>query len=307
MSDETRLAFAHPSERAKATAGPDPLDRISLSDHEREVEIGAFQQERGLLQRVRFNVVVEVRSAANPQADDVDRILSYDTIVEAIDHELQAERLNLLETLAARIAERILIHPLAARCFVRIEKLDRGPFALGVEIVRSAPERPRLSLLDGGAPHPLVVFLSNAAIARGDLSALLNRLAAQGAPLILCVGHPEGATPQARHAMPQRRIDLLAIEQNAWILASRDDRCVVVDSRTELDWAMKHGRISVWAPSKLVLDSVEGPGPGGRSGEALALWLGRSFEAAGLLFFGGDAPEADIALTVLDARAMPGD
>ena len=214
------------------------------------------------MQRVRFNVVVEVRSAANPEADDVDRILSYDTIVEAIDTELQAERLNLLETLAARIAERILVHPLAARCFVRIEKLDRGPFALGVEIVRSAPERPRLSLLRDGAPHPLVVFLSNAAIARGDLPALLDRLEAQGAPVILCVGRPEEAVPQARHAMPQRRIDLLAIEQNAWILASRDDRCVVVDSRTELDWAMKHGRISVWAPSKLVLDSVEGPGPG---------------------------------------------
>jgi len=307
MPDETRLAFAHPSERAKATASPDPLDRISLADHEREVEIGAFQQERGLLQRVRFNVVVEVRSAANPEADDVDRILSYDTIVEAIDTELQAERLNLLETLAARIAERILVHPLAARCFVRIEKLDRGPFALGVEIVRSAPERPRLKLLKDGALHPLVVFLSNAAIARGDLAALLDRLEARGAPVILCVGRPTTPVPQARHAMPQRRIDLLAIEQNAWILASRDERCVVVDSRTELDWAMKHGRISVWAPSKLVLDSVEGPGPGpdARAGEGLALWLARSFEAEGMLFFGGAAPEADIALMVLDAEAMP--
>ena len=305
MSDETRLAFAHPSERAKATAGDDPLDRISLSDHERSVEIGAFQQERGKMQRVRFNVVVEVRSAADPDADDVDRILSYDTIVEAIDHELQAERLNLLETLAARIAERILAHPLAARCFVRIEKLDRGPFALGVEIVRTAPERPRLSLLKDGAPHPLVVYLSNTAIARDDFSALLDRLETQGAPVILCVGRPDGPVPEARHAMPQRRIDLLAIEQNAWILASRDDRCVVVDSRTELDWAMKHGRISVWAPSKLVLDSVDGPQTSARSGEALALWLAESFEAQGMLFLGGDAPKADIALTLLPPEAMP--
>ncbi len=307
MSDETRLAFAHPSERAKATAGNDPLDRISLADHEREVEIGAFQQERGLLQRVRFNVVVEVRSAADPDADDVDRILSYDTIVEAIDHELQAERLNLLETLAARIAERILVHPLAARCFVRIEKLDRGPFALGVEIVRTAPERPRLSLLKEGAPHPLVVFLSNAAIAREDLPALLDRLEEQGAPLILCVGRPDGPIPQAAHAMPQRRIDLLAIEQNAWILASRDDRCVVVDSRTELDWAMKHGRISVWAPSKLVLDSVDGPQTSDREGEPLAAWLAERFEAREMLFFGGDVPDISLKRTVLSWDAMPGD
>lgn len=306
MTDDTRLAFAHPSERAKATSGPDPLDRISLSDHEREVEIGAFQQERGTVQRVRFNVVVEVQSAADSDADDVDRILSYDTITEAIDLELQAERLNLLETLAARIAERILAHPLAARCFVRIEKLDRGPFALGVEIVRTAPDRPPLRLLDDDAPHPLVVFLSNEAIARDDLPALLDQLTAQSAPLILCVGRGETALPRAAHAMPQRRIDLLAIEQNAWILASRDDRCVVVDSRTELDWAMKHGRISVWAPSKLVLDSFDGPEISDRTGEALALWLAESFEAKKMLYLGGDMPQTDgVALDYLMPLAMP--
>lgn len=306
MADETSLAFSHPAERAKATAGKDPLDRISLSDHERVVEIGAFQQERGTEQRVRFNVVVEVRVPADPDADDVDKILSYDALIEAIDIELQAERLNLLETLAARIAERILAHPLAARCFVRIEKLDRGPFALGVEIVRSAPERPKLRLLQEGMPHPLVVFLSNEAMARADLGALLDRLEAQGAPVVLCVGPGETTIPQARHEMPQRRIDLLAIEQNAWILASRDDRCVVVETRTELDWAMKHGRISVWAPSKLVLDSFDGPEVGDRSGEGLALWLAESFEAQEMICLGGEAPEAgDFTLRVFDAGATP--
>ncbi len=306
MTDETRLAFAHPSERAKATAGPDPLDRISLADHEREVEIGAFQAERGTTQRVRFNVVVEVRSEADPDADDVDRILSYDTIVEAIDIELAAERLNLLETLAARIAERILAHPLAARCFVRIEKLDRGPFALGVEIVRSAPEKPKLRLLADEMPHPLIVYLSNAAIGRPDLPDLLNHLEAAGAPVILCVGPADIPRPVAAHAMPQRRIDLLAIEQNAWVLAARDDRCVVVDSRTELDWAMKHGQISVWAPSKLVLDAVDGPGVQVTGGEALAHWLAESFEARRLVLLGGAAPDgADLPVETWPAEALP--
>lgn len=305
MSDETRLAFAHPSERAKATAPTGPLDRISLSDHEREVEIGAFQSERGTTQRVRFNVVVEVRAVADPDADDVDRILSYDTIVEAIDGELAAERLNLLETLAARIAERILTHPLAARCFVRIEKLDRGPFALGVEIVRSAPETPRLRLA-AEMPHPLVVYLSNAAILRPDLRTLLDRLAHGGAPVILCVGPADLPRPEAAHAMPQRRIELLAIEQNAWVLAARDDRCVVVESRTELDWAMKHGQISVWAPSKLVLDTVAGPGHRVTGGVDLALWLAESFEAERLVLLGGSAPDgARLPVDVWPAAALP--
>ena len=143
MTSDISLAFAHPEERAEAIAGADPRDRISLRDHVVEVEIGAFQQERGhaparALQR-------GGRGAARipqPLQDDVDRILSYDRITEAIAAELAGERLNLLETLAERVAERILAEPQAMRAFVRIEKLDRGPGALGVEIVRSRAEVP---------------------------------------------------------------------------------------------------------------------------------------------------------------------
>ncbi len=83
MSNEVRLAFAHPSERSEAMAGDLPLDRISLRDHTVEVEIGAFQAERGVTQRICFNVVVEVR-LPDGLDDDVDRIMSYDTITEAI-------------------------------------------------------------------------------------------------------------------------------------------------------------------------------------------------------------------------------
>ncbi|MEQ9673787.1 MAG: diguanylate cyclase, partial [Roseovarius indicus] len=75
MSNEIRLAFAHPSARADATAPDGPLDRISVRDHVVEVEIGAFQAERGTTQRVSFNVVVEFRPLTDPIDDDVDRIL----------------------------------------------------------------------------------------------------------------------------------------------------------------------------------------------------------------------------------------
>ena len=72
MTDETRLAFAHPSERSAATAVRDPLDRISVRDLTVEVEIGAFQVERDTTQRLRFNVVVEVRPVEAPLDDDVE-------------------------------------------------------------------------------------------------------------------------------------------------------------------------------------------------------------------------------------------
>jgi len=302
MSHEITLAFGHPSERAKALAGDPPRDRISMTDHRREVEIGAFQAERGVTQTVQFDVVVEVDTRAEQAIDDVDRILSYDTIVEAIDAALAAERVNLLETLAARIADRILAHPLAARCIVRIGKLDRGPYVLGVEILRNAPEGRRLRLLPEDAPHPRIVFLSAEAIARPDLSSLLDGLEQGGVPLILCVGRPETPAPHAMHAMPQRRIDLLAIEQSAWVLASRDARCVVVDSRTELDWAMRQGRISVWAPSKLVLDAHDGPSASVTDPLALALWLAQAFDAVEVLAFGAEraaSPPQGLRLTRL--------
>ncbi len=303
MTDEISQAFGHPLQRAQAMASA-VRDRISMTDHTRALEIGAFQAERGVTQHIRFDVVVEVETRAESAVDDVDRILSYDTIVEAIDIALAAERVNLLETLAARIADGILSHPLAARVFVRIGKLDRGPYTLGVEIVRDAPEgRRRLRLLDDAAPHPRVVFLSNETIQRPDLSALLDRLADCPAPLILCVGHHDQPQPQVALAMPQRRIALLAIEQSAWILASRDPRCVVVDSRTELDWAMRHGKISVWAPSKLVLDAVDGPEVGETRPSALAAWLAGAFDASGFLAFGANNPPA--AARIFAADAMP--
>ncbi|MDF2141676.1 dihydroneopterin aldolase [Paenirhodobacter sp. CAU 1674] len=288
MTSDTSLAFAHPEERALASAPADPRDRISLRDHIVEADIGAFQQERGHVQRLRFNVVVEVRPAPAPLDDDVDRILSYDRLTEAIAAELAAERLNLLETLAERVAERILAEPQAMRVFVRIEKLDRGPGALGVEIVRARASQPvRLGDETGAeALHPVVAYLSNAAIAASDLAARLDVLQAAGAPVILTVGLPEGGVPQTGQRPTQRRIDLLAIEQNAWVLASRDPRCVVVATRTEIDWAMKHGQMVVWAPSKIVLDAVDGPKGAVGDAVALALWLAEQMAATQLELHG---------------------
>ncbi len=287
MTSDIRLAFAHPEERSQASAGADPRDRISLRDHLVEADIGAFQKERGHRQRLLFNVVVEVRPAPQPLNDDVDRILSYDRITEAIADELAAERLNLLETLAERVAERILAEPQAMRVFVRIEKLDVGPYKLGVEIVRSRAEAAvRVVGQDGAesAVHPLVVFLDNAAIAAPDLAARLDALQARGLPVILTVGLPDLPRPETGHRPTQRRVDMLAIEQNAWVLAARDPRCVVMETRTEIDWAVKRGQMMVWAPSKMVLDAVDGPHA--RDAMALALWLAETLAAERLIVHG---------------------
>ena len=282
-------------------AGPEPRDRISLRDHIVEVEIGAFQAERDVTQRVCFNVVVEVAPLTGVVDDDVDRILSYDRVTEAIAAELAAERLNLLETLAERVADRILIEPQAMRVFVRIEKLDRGPGALGVEIVRAREGAAIAQDAAQEAPQPRVVYLSNAAIASDRLTGWLDQLAASAQPVILCVGPADIAAPRAGDEKAQRHIDLLAIEQNAWVLWARDPRCAGVGSRTELDWAMKNGQISIWAPARIVLDAVDGPAAPPSAAPALAAWFAESSAAGELVLIGADRPEgAALPVRVLD-------
>ncbi len=299
--DETAIAFEAPTARAVATASGAPLDRISVRDYERAVEIGAFQSERGVEQRVRFNVVLEVRRHDAARDDDVDKVISYDTIVEAIELQLTTERINLLETLAERVAERCLEDARAVRVFVRIEKLDRIPGTLGVEIVRlrhdaetihpvAPPAAPET------APHPLVVCLSNAVLHGPALGAWLDAIARHDLPAIICVEPTVEPSPQSPSKLVQRRIDLLSMEQNAWVLAGKDKRCVVVNSRTELDWAVKHGQLSVWAPGKIVMDAV--PHPRDISPAALALWLAREFDAGRALLVGLSAPEDKLGVAV---------
>jgi dihydroneopterin aldolase len=106
--------------------------------------------------------------------------------------------------------------------------------------------------------------------------------------------------------MTQRRVDLLAMEQNAWVLAGRDDRCVVVATRTELAWAMKHGQISVWAPSKIVLDSVDGPSVGPDRPVDLAAWFAGHIEASDLMLIGEGPPTACRVPVILQDIACSG-
>ena len=92
--------------------------------------------------------------------------------------ELNVERLNLLETLAERIADRILIEPQAIRVFVRIEKLDRGPGALGVEIVRSNETKQIRSSAIGDFQFqcPEIYVLSNEAFRSVQLKECIDKL-----------------------------------------------------------------------------------------------------------------------------------
>lgn len=113
-------------------------DRVFLRDHVVEMEIGAYSEEYGVTQRLRFTVELDVRRFHAEYADEVESVVSYDLIFEGIRDIAAGPRIKLLETFAERLAARLLSHERVARALVRIEKLDRVSGALGVEIERRA-------------------------------------------------------------------------------------------------------------------------------------------------------------------------
>lgn len=113
-----------------------PADRIFLRDHVVDVEIGAYAEEYGVKQRLRFSVDLEVRRSGAPHVDEVASVVSYDLIFATIRELADGPRMKLLETFAERLAARLLAENDVTRAWIRIEKLDRVSGSLGVEIER---------------------------------------------------------------------------------------------------------------------------------------------------------------------------
>jgi len=107
--------------------------------------IGAYRHERSAPQRVRVNVNLAVLEGDSPLDDQLAHVVSYETVVEGIRSVAQAGHINLVETLAERIAALCLADPRVRSARVRVEKLDAiaDAGAVGVEIQRSSPNRPR--------------------------------------------------------------------------------------------------------------------------------------------------------------------
>jgi dihydroneopterin aldolase len=115
--------------------GASRTDRIFVRDFVLPISIGAYRNELNVRQRVRFNVDVFVQRGTHVAADMRD-VLSYDVITDSIRRIVAEGHIDLVETLAERIASAVLDQPRATKVVVRVEKLDLGPGAVGVEITR---------------------------------------------------------------------------------------------------------------------------------------------------------------------------
>jgi len=115
--------------------GANDTDCVFLKDYVAPVEIGAYAHEHGHTQRVRFNVEADVTRVNG--SDDMRSIFSYDVIMDAIKMILAGGHIELVETIAERLAESVLLHERVRAVTVQVEKLDVAPGAVGVRIRRA--------------------------------------------------------------------------------------------------------------------------------------------------------------------------
>jgi len=112
-------------------------DHVFVRDLVMQVEIGAYGFERGHTQRVRFCVDAEVYRNIGP--DDMRCVFSYDVIMDAIKIILASGHIELVETIAERFADSLLLHERVHAVEVQVEKLDVAPPAsVGVRIRRES-------------------------------------------------------------------------------------------------------------------------------------------------------------------------
>ncbi|WP_182086882.1 dihydroneopterin aldolase [Aureimonas sp. ME7] len=121
--------------RPEETLEDGPIDRIRVTNYVLHTHIGAYEFERERAQRVRFSVEASVRRPAR-RADTVGNVYSYDVILDAIRRLCERGHTDLVETLADELAEELLLDARLSDVTIRVEKLDLGPEAVGIEIHR---------------------------------------------------------------------------------------------------------------------------------------------------------------------------
>jgi len=111
------------------------VDRVFVRDFVVNAQIGAYDFERHVQQRVAFEVEALVRRAG-AHAEDMRSIFSYDVILDAIRLVVGRGHVDFVETLAEEVAAIVLRHARVRSVRVNVQKLDVIEGSVGVEIRR---------------------------------------------------------------------------------------------------------------------------------------------------------------------------
>jgi len=116
-----------------------PTRQVFVRDLVIECLIGVYRHERDGAQRVRVNLDLTVLESSDPIDDKLSNVLSYEDLIVKVRAIAGAGHVNLVETLAERIAAMCLAEADVSVAKVRVEKLDvfADASSVGVEISRS--------------------------------------------------------------------------------------------------------------------------------------------------------------------------
>ncbi len=113
------------------------IRHVFIRNLEVHAQIGIYTHEYGKVQPVRINVDLAVEDAVKID-DKLDQVVDYAEITQSIRELIAAGHINLIETMAERIAELCFVDARVKTARVRVEKLHALPGAesAGVEIER---------------------------------------------------------------------------------------------------------------------------------------------------------------------------
>lgn len=126
-----------PTHLSAATAAS--TRQVFINDLVLDCLIGVHRHERDGSQRVRINLDLTVLESPEPIDDRLSNVLCYEDLIVKVRHLAMSGHVNLVETLAERLAGLCLAEPGVQTVRVRVEKLDvfADAASVGIEIFRS--------------------------------------------------------------------------------------------------------------------------------------------------------------------------
>ena len=276
---------------------PRAIYRIIVRDLLLMVRIGIYEHERLAPQRVRINVDLAVAETVTDVGDDIANVYNYEDVIAGTKAIIAAGHIDLVETLAERIAAHCLKDARVEDVRVRVEKLDvyADAVSVGIEIERIAThERAKARNRDGGIKAPAAVVKLGGSLASGPhLKSWLEQLvradvAAQGVVIVPGGGPFADAVRGAQAGLgfsdaTAHRLALGAMNQYARIMADLEPRLVLAASAADLGHAMAAGRSAVWLPASMADADPTIPVSWDVTSDSLAAWLAQRLGAPRLM------------------------
>jgi dihydroneopterin aldolase len=115
---------------------------VFVRDLEIVASVGILEREKRYEQRIIVSADLFVRDDYDGTSDRLADVLDYSTVIDGISRLIQNEHVNLIETLAERIASYCLADPRVEAVRVQIEKPEVVEHcrSVGIEIERRRPQ-----------------------------------------------------------------------------------------------------------------------------------------------------------------------